>query len=129
VTALEQILARDHADPHSFLGAHPQNGGVVVRVYRPGAEKLRVKSDAVEAELELLHPDGLFEGVLAGAELPLRYRLEVVYPSGTYTFADPYAFPPTLGELDVHHASEGRHEELYTTLGADVRQHDGVGAK
>ena len=35
---LEKVVRRDHADPHHFLGAHP-NGGkeVVVRAFRPAA--------------------------------------------------------------------------------------------
>ena len=39
---------------------------------------------------------------------------------------DPYAFLPTLGDLDLHLALEGRHEELYELLGAHVREIDGV---
>ena len=44
----------------------------------------------------------------------------------TYTVRDPYAFLPTLGELDIHLVMEGRHEDLYTRLGAHVREIDGV---
>ena len=40
--------------------------------------------------------------------------------------ADPYAFPPTLGELDLHLLAEGRHEHLYDKLGAHRRELDGV---
>jgi 1,4-alpha-glucan branching enzyme len=39
---------------------------------------------------------------------------------------DPYSFLPTLGELDIHLAMEGRHEQLYERLGAHVREIDGV---
>src|SRR4051812_1864305 len=31
VTELDQLVGGQHADPHSLLGAHPQNGGVLVR--------------------------------------------------------------------------------------------------
>jgi 1,4-alpha-glucan branching enzyme len=112
-------------DPHSVLGAHPQNGGVVVRAYRPDAERVLVQPQGVEAELK--DPDGLWEALLPDAELPLEYRLEVSYPDGnTFTLRDPYAFMPTLGELDIHLAMEGRHEQLYERLGAHVREIDGV---
>ena len=40
--------------------------------------------------------------------------------------ADPYSFLPTLGEMDIHLAGEGRHEELWCRLGAHVREIDGV---
>ena len=44
----------------------------------------------------------------------------------TLVVDDPYAFPPTLGELDLHLAAEGRHERIYERLGAHVREVDGV---
>ena len=74
-----------------------------------------------------VHPGGVFEGVLDGAELPLDYKLEVDYgESGTVTIDDPYRFMPTVGELDLHLVGEGRHEELWTKLGAHVCEIDGV---
>jgi 1,4-alpha-glucan branching enzyme len=118
------------ADPHSVLGAHEADGGVVVRAYRPEAKVVRVqpadrKTAAIEAELK--DPAGLWEALLPKARLPLEYELEVEYPDGhTYTLRDPYSFLPTLGELDLHLALEGRHEQLYERLGAHVREVDGV---
>ena len=38
---------------------------------------------------------------------------------------DPYRFAPTLGEIDLHLINEGRHEQLWTVLGAHVRHYDG----
>ena len=108
----QQIPPYELADPHAYLGAHPAEGGVVIRAYRPGALSVRVLPMGVE--LERLGDDGVFEGTVEGAELPLDYELEVGYPAGdSYVLRDPYAFLPTVGELDVHLASEGRHEELY----------------
>jgi 1,4-alpha-glucan branching enzyme len=113
------------SNPHGILGAHPANGGVVVRVYRPEAEAVRVQPAGVAAELT--DSAGLWEALLPGAELPLEYLLEVEYADGnTYTLRDPYAFLPTLGEFDLHLAMEGRHEQLYERLGAHVREIDGV---
>ncbi|HEY7692042.1 MAG TPA: 1,4-alpha-glucan branching protein GlgB [Gaiellaceae bacterium] len=113
------------SDPHAFLGAHPARGGVVVRAYRPDAESIRVLPMGVE--LERRGGDGLFEGTVKGAELPLAYELEVSYPAGdSYVLRDPYSFLPTIGELDVHLAGEGRHEQLYAKLGAHAREVDGV---
>jgi 1,4-alpha-glucan branching enzyme len=128
VSAVDELVEGRLADPHSLLGAHPQNGSVVVRAFRPEAESVKVRVEGAEpVELERAHPAGLFEGKLDGAELPLRYRLEVSYAEGaTLVVDDPYAFPPTLGELDLHLASEGRHERIYERLGAHVREVDGV---
>jgi 1,4-alpha-glucan branching enzyme len=128
MSAVDELIEGRLADPHSLLGAHPQNGSVVVRAFRPEAERVRVRVEGSEpVELERAHPAGLFEGKLDGAELPLRYRLEVSYAEGaTLIVDDPYAFPPTLGDLDLHLAAEGRHERTYERLGAHVREVDGV---
>jgi 1,4-alpha-glucan branching enzyme len=113
------------ADPHRILGAHEEDGGVVVRAYRPEATHVRVQPAGVEAELK--DPAGLWEALLPTATLPLEYELEVEYADGqTFTLRDPYSFLPTLGELDLHLVMEGRHEELYERLGAHVREMDGV---
>ena len=119
---------RASADPHALLGAHPADGGVIVRAYRPDASRVRVLPEEGEA-VELAQADeaGLFEGVVKGAKPGFRYELEVSYPDGnTFTLRDPYSFLPTLGEVDLHLAGEGRHEELYRRLGAHVRELDGV---
>jgi 1,4-alpha-glucan branching enzyme len=125
---LERLVRREHADPHSILGAHEHDGGVVVRAFRPAAAAVRVVADGEEpVALECVHPGGVFEGVVAGAELPLAYHLEVDYPdAGTVEVQDPYRFLPTIGELDLHLLGEGRHEELWERLGAHVREIDGV---
>jgi len=126
---LGPLLRREAADPHAILGAHAVPGGVVVRALRPGAQGVVVVSRDHDHKQALLQIDqaGVFEGVIEGAELPLAYELEVDYgAAGTVTQPDPYAFTPTLGELDLHLIGEGRHEQLYELLGAHVREHEGV---
>ncbi len=127
-TDLDALVRREHHNPHAILGAHPESGGVVIRALRPAACAITAHVDGHDAvELEQIHAGGVFEGVLAGAELPLRYQLEVDYgDAGTFTIEDPYAFSPTLGELDLHLIGEGRHEHVYDKLGAHVREHEGV---
>jgi 1,4-alpha-glucan branching enzyme len=131
-TEIQKLIHREHHNPHSLLGAHPagNGGGMVVRAYRPAAEKVTAR-DAKGESIELVkaHPAGLFEGTFAeaDADLPPRYELEVTYADGgPYTLRDPYAFPPTLGEVDLHLIGEGRHEDLYGKLGAHVTEIDGV---
>jgi 1,4-alpha-glucan branching enzyme len=96
-----------------------------VRAFRPEAQAVRVQPAGVDATLT--DPAGLWEATLPDTQLPLEYELEVDYPDGrTVTLRDPYAFLPTLGELDLHLVLEGRHEQLYEKLGAHVRELDGV---
>jgi 1,4-alpha-glucan branching enzyme len=47
----------------------------------------------------------------------LDYRVDV----DGHLVDDPYRYPPTLGELDLHLIREGRHERLWTVLGAQPR--------
>ena len=126
---IDRLVARDHATPHDVLGAHPAGSGVVVRAYRPDATAVRVvPARGNVVALESRHPAGVFEGRLPRRQLPFRYSLEVEYADGTtVTLDDPYAFLPTLGELDLYLAGEGRHEELYERLGAHVHEIDNVG--
>src|ERR671915_1538932 len=125
---LERLVRREHANPHEVLGAHAADGGGVIRAFRPSASAVRALLDGGKpVALEQVHPGGVFEGVAEGAELPLPYRLEVDYTeAGTVTIDDPYRFLPTIGELDLHLVGEGRHEELWTRLGAHVREVEGV---
>jgi 1,4-alpha-glucan branching enzyme len=123
---VDRLIAGELRDPHSLLGRHPVKGGYVHRVWRPEAEAVRlVTAGEVVGKLERVHPAGLFEGVVE--EALTDYSLEVGYPGGhTYTLRDPYAFLPTLGDLDLHLVGEGRHERLWEKLGAHVREIDGV---
>ena len=127
---VERLVHREHHDPHSLLGAHAGDGGTVIRAYRPAAEKVVARDDKGESvELIKTHEAGLFEGTFAEADAdsPPRYELEITYADGgPYTIRDPYSFPPTLGEVDLHLIGEGRHEDLYGKLGAHVTKIDGV---
>jgi len=124
---VRQIVARDHPDPHHVLGAHPARTGVRISVYRPDAEAVFVHI-AGDQPLRLRRVDagGVFSAVAKGATLPLRYEVEVHYSHGRFRLRDPYAFLPTLSDLDLHLLGEGRDERLYEHLGAHPREVDGV---
>ena len=82
---LDALVRREHPNPHGVLGAHPDRHGVVIRALRPAASRITVHlDDGSTAELEPIHPGGVFEGTVDGAELPLHYRLEVDYGSARH---------------------------------------------
>src|SRR3954447_12415224 len=130
MTEIDRLINREYHDPHSVLGVHPNGDGMVLRAYRPAAEKVIARPEKGKSvELTKAHPAGLFEGKFAeaDADAPPRYELEITYADGgPYTVRDPYAFPPTLGDVDLHLIGEGRHEDLYGKLGAHVQEVDGV---
>jgi 1,4-alpha-glucan branching enzyme len=123
---LRRVMAGEHDDPHRVLGLHKDGSSAVVRVHRPGAESVTVVAGEHRVELAADGPAGLFAGpVPAAAEAG--YRLEIAYPDGNrIEVDDPYRFWPTLGELDLHLAGEGRHHDLWRLMGAHQREHDGV---
>ncbi len=101
---------------------------MAVRVFRPGATAVRVLPQRGEpVALALTHPAGVFEAVLPRRRTLPRYRLEVSYPDAEpVVVRDAYSFAPSLGELDLHLISEGRHEQLWDALGAHPRTLDGT---
>ncbi|HEY7784873.1 MAG TPA: hypothetical protein VIB00_09105, partial [Pyrinomonadaceae bacterium] len=120
---INRFLALKHPDPHRILGPHLVDGKIVIRVFRPDAEKVELILLKKEAPpFEKIDAAGLFEIQLSGTRIP-SYRLKVNYPaSQTFTLRDPYSFPSTVGELDLHLFAEGRHEEIYEKLGSHVRK-------
>src|SRR6201988_3885889 len=120
----DRLLAGEHHDPHSVLGAHEYGDHTVIRVYRPHAVEVAALSGPAPHPLPQLE-GGLFPVALPFVNL-VDYRLEVSYPGADGTLdvhrvADGYRFLPTLGEVDLHLFNEGRHERLWEILGAHPR--------
>ncbi|HEV3471277.1 MAG TPA: 1,4-alpha-glucan branching protein GlgB [Pyrinomonadaceae bacterium] len=125
---IESLVSLRAHDPHAVLGAHPAAGGVVVRAFRPEAERVALLAEG-EGPREMVrsHPAGFFELFLPGRGQLFPYLLRVSYPGGaTFTLRDPYVFLPTFGRLDEHLFNEGRHWRIYEKLGAHVRDLGGV---
>src|SRR5271163_647377 len=125
---LARLLALRHRNPHSILGAHETPRGVIVRAFRPGAERVSL---IIDGELPLpmrARPEpGLFEVLVEHRHEVFPYRLEVHFPSGqAITARSAYAFMPTLGELDLYLLAEQKHEHAYEKLGAHIREVQGV---
>jgi 1,4-alpha-glucan branching enzyme len=121
VEVLDRLVDGRHHDPHAVLGPHLHEGAVTVRALRPLASAVAViakDGTGHETRTVLGHEHrGVFTGVLDLAQVP-DYRLEVRYGDAVLADDDPYRFLPTLGEVDLHLIGEGRHELLWTVLGA-----------
>ncbi len=121
---VRRLLAGELRDPHSLLGAHSDGGHTVVRAWRPEATSVSVLSKGTSHELDEVEDAGLWQGTFEGSLGD--YELRIAYNNATFTLKDPYAFSPTVGELDLHLSGEGSHRRLYNILGAHVRTADGV---
>ena len=129
---IERLVAGQHHDPHSVLGARAVSGDTatggrtLIRGYRPEAVAMSLVIGDQRIPMRRVHGDGVFEAEVEESEVP-EYRLAVTFAGGLeVTIDDPYRFWPTLGSLDQHLFNEGRHEGLWRHLGAHVRTHQGV---
>ena len=126
-TDLERLLALQHSDPHSILGAHSEQGGVVIRAYRPDASRMFLLADGVERVEMRQHDAGIFEIAVPNRTEVFPYRLEIHRDDGTILVQrDPYGFLPTLGDLDLHLWGEQKHHRAWDRLGAHPMEMNGT---
>ena len=119
---LDRLVDGWHHDPHSILGPHRNGSVVTVRVLRPGAEGVRLVT--ADRAVPMTHEHrGVWVVAITATDVP-DYTLDISYPAATLTADDPYRYLPTLGEMDLHLISEGRHEQLWQVLGAHTRTYE-----
>ena len=70
--------------------------------------------------MEKIDPTGLFQVFVPRIKKTPSYRLQLRRGDDVITIHDPYSFPPTIGEIDLHLFGEGKHEQIYNKLGAHV---------
>lgn len=124
----EKVVAVEHHDPHSVLGAHPLSDDVgVIRAFHPEAVKAAVLMGGKESPMTKIHEGGLFSATIKGLNFPIVYSVRFEFADGAvWERIDPYCFPPTLGEMDLYLAREGTHQHIYEKLGAHIITLNGV---
>jgi 1,4-alpha-glucan branching enzyme len=131
---IRKIVKSECHDPFAILGMHPirlnSKNALVVRAFLRDAQAVQVLDPSSVRKpwpMRLLHPDGLFEAVIADRARVFPYRLRITnYQGATRTIVDPYSFLPILGDLDLHLFGEGNHLRLWEKLGAHVMTVAGV---
>ncbi|PYK92914.1 MAG: 1,4-alpha-glucan branching enzyme [Verrucomicrobia bacterium] len=123
---LNSFLAGTHSDPFRILGPHRMKDGLVIRAFRPDAQKIDIvldrqaKTEAIAAEKT--HRDGFFCATLPEAARDLDYHFRVTSWEGSeLVLRDPYGYGPILGEVDLHLFAEGQHWQIYEKFGAHLR--------
>ncbi|MEM6381289.1 MAG: 1,4-alpha-glucan branching protein GlgB [Pseudomonadota bacterium] len=123
---LTAILEGRHGDPFSVLGPHIFNGNRHVTAFVPDA--VSVVADVGKKSFPLAPVpglDGLFAGRVSGSA---PYTLAATGHAGnSWSFHDPYAFGPVIGEVDEYLFNEGTHQRIWTVLGAHTIVREGVG--
>lgn len=122
---LLKVANGSHHNPHEILGAHRSKTGFEIRVLRPLAKRVSLLlAGGEEVQLEHLE-SGIWQGSLRSDSVP-DYRVKTSYDgSADWVTDDPYRHRPTIGDLDLHLISEGRHERLWEALGSKVIAVDG----
>ncbi|MFO8140971.1 MAG: 1,4-alpha-glucan branching enzyme, partial [Marinobacter sp.] len=126
-TDAEALANARHGNPFSVLGIHQTAGGMVLRVYVPGAlgvDVLDSEDSNLRCSLRSIQIPGLFAGLVPHAA---PYRLRIRWPDGVIQETeDPYSFGLLLGELDIYLVGEGTHREIGHCLGAQPTEVDGI---
>ncbi|MBI1869678.1 MAG: 1,4-alpha-glucan branching protein GlgB [Chlamydiae bacterium] len=128
IEGLDDLISLRHSNPHQILGVHLTPRGVVTRVLRPDLSGLfLLRSGFSPQPFIQIDPIGFFEVLIADETEIFSYELELHPIGGKISrIHDPYSFLPTLGELDLHLFSQGRHHRLYDKLGSHVLEWRGV---
>jgi len=132
---IRRIIETDHHDPYEILGAHvvtyDGKPSVAIRVFMPNAKHVTVLPlvggmDSREFALKKIHKEGFFEGLIPRKET-FPYKLRNVLHNGqSLESFDPYSFPPTLTDFDLHLFGKGDHHKVYEKLGAHCVEVNGV---
>ncbi|MFZ0435364.1 MAG: 1,4-alpha-glucan branching protein GlgB [Chthoniobacterales bacterium] len=132
---LHPLLECRHSDPHRILGIRPNDSvgadsQSMARVFHPGALSVVLQGcDGQRLPLTKVHAEGLFEAPAPTGfpASPEGYRIESTFADGTgFSYADPNAFAPTLGEVDLYLLGQGEHLEAYRVLGAHLKTISGI---
>lgn len=110
-------------DPHAFLGLHGTENGRQIRLLRPGEKRvsLEVLGQIVEAV-----PDVNSDFFVFSPSREIGFSDYRIYHHNGLLSYDPYAFPSMISERDVLLFDQGRHYELYSILGALIKEFDGI---
>ena len=124
---IDAIVAGRYIDVFNLLGLHanPVGAGLVLRAFIPGVQRIEViaENGRKVAELDQLHPAGLFEKVMPRRKNRFTYRLRL---DGGDLIEDPYRFPSQLNDEDLYLFAEGSAEHAYRWMGAHATTIDGV---
>ena len=138
LSSIGRLIEGTHENPSSLLGPHcidyRGQTATAVRSYLPEANAAWIIDGAtgVRRPMRQIHPAGFFEAICDPQDATTetaksRYRIQMTNSSGeVIDMQDPYAAPSMFTDFDKYLIGEGRHHEIYTRLGAQVRTVDNV---
>ena len=125
---IEAIVYSEHDNPHTILGAHVVEEGILFNIFIPTAESvvLHMTKTGKEYTMEIVDEAGFFSVLVNGKRIP-DYTYVVTYDNGDkQEVVDPYRFDPVIDGMDLKLFTSGVHYDIYNKLGAHPMEIDGV---
>lgn len=120
---MTRLIQLNEYDPHHFLGLQEEHGEQVIRLWRPGANQVHLELNGRILKASRVHEAGLFQYTVSTNTSFKDYK---IYHQNGLLAHDPYAFKPSIGELDLYLFSKGVHYQLYNAFGARLIQYEGI---
>ncbi|WP_455715106.1 1,4-alpha-glucan branching protein GlgB [Anaerosporobacter sp.] len=125
---IEAIVYSEHDNPHSILGAHVREEGIIFNTFIPTAVSvtLHMTKTGEDYAMELADEAGFFTCLVKGKKIP-EYTYLVTYDNGDkQEIVDPYRFDPVIDGMDLKLFTSGAHYDIYNKMGAHPIEIDGV---
>ncbi len=125
---IEALVYSEEDHPHSVLGPHIMEEGILIQAYIPTADRIIVQITGKKESYEMTMEDesGFFAVLIPGKKIP-QYTLYIIFDNGTsMEYADPYAFEPILTKEDTAKFNAGICYDIYEKLGAHPMTVNGV---
>lgn len=124
--AVEAIVYSEESSPHSILGPHLTQDGLLIQAFFPRAVAAEVVCADTAYAMERADEAGFFAVLLPLGEIP-GYRFSVSYEDGKKEeLEDPYRFEQVLEERDLVRFNHGICYDVYEKLGAHAMTVDGT---
>ncbi|MDO4344028.1 MAG: 1,4-alpha-glucan branching protein GlgB [Eubacteriales bacterium] len=125
---IEALVYSEEDNPHSILGPHLVEDGVLIQAYIPTADRIMVQITGKKESYEMTMEDesGFFAVLIPGKKIP-QYTLYVIFDNGTsIEYIDPYAFGPVLTKQETTKFNAGICYDIYEKMGAHPMTVQGV---
>lgn len=118
-----RLIHFEEYNPHHFLGLHEDGKNKIIRLWRPGATTVHLELNGKTVEATKINPHGLFE---YKAPKSTSFQDYQIYHANGLKAHDPYAFLPSIGDLDLHLFGNGVHYKLYQVFGGRLWKHQDI---
>ncbi len=125
---IEALTYSEEDNPHSILGPHLTDDGVLIQAFIPTADRIIVQITGKKESYEMTMEDeaGFFAVLIPGDKIP-KYTLYVIFDNGTsLEYIDPYAFEPVLTKQETAKFNAGICYDIYEKMGAHPMTVQGV---